>query len=312
MDRLHAMRLLIEVSDSGSFSRAAQKLNVPLSTLSRKITDLEDHVGTKFLVRTTRKIALTEAGKAYLNSCREILEQVDAAEQAAAGTFANPKGALAMTSPVMFGQRLVIPIVQEFLERYAQITLDLVLSDRNADLVQDGFDLAVRIGQLPDSSMSAARLGATRRIICVSPAVLAKHGMPRRPEDLAYLPCVAHDFQVSTTSWSFRGEGKKADLRVPVSPRLSVSTAEGVLEAAIQGAGFARLFCYQAADALRHGQLRVVLPEFEREPSPVNFLHVSGRAVPAKVRSFLDFAAPLLRGQLAELAAITSQAEASG
>ena len=311
MDRLQAMRMFVEVSDCGSFSRASQRLNIPLSTLSRKITELEEHVGTKFLVRTTRKIALTEAGRNYLDACREILEQVDAAEQAAAGSFASPKGLLSLTSPVMFGQRLIVPVIQEFLQRYAQITFDLVLSDRNADLVEDGFDLAVRVGQLPDSSMSAVRLGETRRIICASPAVLAHHGVPSRPDDLVDLPCVAHDFQVSTTSWSFRGEGRKPDRRVTVAPRLSVSTAEAALEAAIRGAGFARLFCYQAADAIRSGQLRVVLAEFECDPNPVNFLHASGRAVPAKVRSFLDFAAPLLRAELGELAATTSKAEAS-
>jgi DNA-binding transcriptional LysR family regulator len=308
MDRLQAMRLLIEVSDCGSFSRASQTLNVPLSTLSRRITELEEHVGTKFLVRTTRKIALTEAGRNYIEACRDILEQVDAAEQAAAGEFTIPKGSLLLTSPIMFGQQLLVPVIQEFLERYSHISVHLTLSDRNAQIVEEGFDLAVRVGQLPDSSMSAVRLGDTRRVICASPAVLEAHGVPKHPDDLLELPCVAHDFRVSATSWSFADKGRKGERRVIVDPRLSVSTAEAAVEAAIRGAGFARLFYYQAADALGRGELCVVLDQFEREPNPISFLHPSGRAVPAKVRSFLDFAAPKLRTKLVGLASIKSPA----
>lgn len=309
MDRFLAMRFLIEVNDCGSFSKASQRLNVPLSTLSRKITELEEHVGTRFLIRTTRKIALTEAGRNYLEACREILEQVDAAEKAAAGEFSIPKGSLSITSPVMFGQRLLVPVIEEFLGRYSHISLNLALSDRNSDIVEEGLDLAVRIGQLPDSSMSAVRLGETRRIICASPRVIETHGIPERPDDLIDLPCVAHDFKVSATSWTFGEQGRKSERRVMVNPRLSVSTAEAAVEAAVRGAGFARLFCYQAAEAVRRGDLKIVLEKFEREPSPISFLHPSGRAVPAKVRSFLDFAVPNLRSELGSLAAASSASQ---
>jgi DNA-binding transcriptional LysR family regulator len=303
MDRLHAMRLLIEVNDSGSFSGASQRLNVPLSTLSRKITELEEHVGTRFLVRTTRKIALTEAGRNYVGACREILDQVHAAEKTAAGEFTIPKGALSLSSPVMFGQRLLIPVIQDFLERYSHISLHLTLSDGNVRIVEEGFDLAVRIGHLPDSSLSAMRIGGTRHVICASPQALATYGVPKIPEDLLSLPCVAHDFQASATNWSFSDTGRKAERRLVINPRLSVSTAEAAVEAAIRGVGFARLFCYQAADAIKKGELCIVLEEFERETSPISFLHPSGRAVPAKLRSFLDFAAGKLRSNLAAMAA---------
>jgi DNA-binding transcriptional LysR family regulator len=301
------MRLLVEVSDCGSFSRAAQRLNVPLSTLSRRITDLERHVGTQFLTRTTRKLALTEAGRHYVEASREILEQVETAERTAAGEFSSPKGILAITSPVMFGQRFLLPVIGKFLDRYSDIRVDLALSDRNAQIVEEGFDLAVRVGVLPDSTMLAVRLGETRRIICASPAAIEKYGEPKVPEDLIDLPCVAHDFQVHATSWSFARAGGKGERRIVVNPRLSVSTAEGTVEAATSGAGFARLFSYQVADALNRGDLRLVLQQYELEPRPVSFLHSAGRAIPAKIRSFLDFAVPELRSTLLALSAPPSR-----
>ena len=302
MDRLLAMRMLVEVSETESFSRASQRLNIPVSTVSRKITELEEQIGTRFLVRTTRKVALTDAGRSYVESCRDILERVSAAERLAAGEFAMPRGALTITSPVMFGQRFVAPILHDFLEQYPGITAHLMLSDRNAQIVEEGFDLAVRVGELPDSSLSAVRLGETRRVICASPKLLQAQKVPQRPEDLLQLPCVAHDFQVSPIRWGFRDPMRKAPCWIVVDPRFSVSTAEAALSAAISGAGFARLFCYQAAEAVRRGELCLVLEEFELDPQPINFLHTAGRAIPAKIRSLLDFAVPKLRAELSRLA----------
>lgn len=296
------MRLLIEVCDSGSFSRASQRLNIPVSTVSRKITELEDYVGTRFLIRTTRKVTLTDAGRSYVESCRDILERVNAAERIAAGEFAIPRGSLVMTSSVMFGHRFLAPVLLEFLKRFSSITAHLALSDRNAQIIEEGFDLAVRIGQLPDSSLSALRIGETRRVICVSPKLLESQVRPQRPEDLLHLPCVAHDFSVSAVRWIFQYPGRKAPQGILVEPRFSVSTAETAVDAAIRGAGFARLFCYQVADAVRRGDLCLVLEDFELEPSPINFLYPPGRAVPAKIRSFLDFAAPKLRDELSSIA----------
>jgi DNA-binding transcriptional LysR family regulator len=302
MDRILAMRLLVEVSDSGSFSRASERLNIPVSTVSRKITELENLVGTRFLVRTTRKIALTDAGRSYVEACRDILDRVSTAERVAAGEFAVPKGTLAITSPVMLGQRFIAPVLIEFLERFSNISAHLTLSDRNAQIVEEGFDLAVRIGDLPDSSLTALRIGETRRVICVSPSLLRSHKPPRRPEDLLKLPCVAHDFSVSAVRWSFRDPGRKAPQGILVEPRLSVSTAEAAADAAVRGAGFARLFCYQVADAVKRGDLCLVLQDFELDPKPINLLFSPGRAVPAKIRSFIDFATPKLRDELSNIA----------
>jgi len=302
MDRLRAMRMLVEVSDAGSFSRASQRLNIPVSTVSRKITELEEKVGTRFLVRTTRKLAVTDAGRSYVESCRDILERVNAAERIAAGEFAVPMGSLTITSPVMFGQRFVVPVLNDFLGQHPSISAHLTLSDRNAQIVEEGFDVAVRVGQLPDSSLSAVRLGETRRVICVSPKVLEGHKVPRLPEDLLELPCVAHDFRVSPMRWGFRDPGRRAPRWIVVDPRLSVSTAEAAVSAAISGAGFARLFCYQVADAVRRGELCLVLEDLELDPKPINFLHPASRAMPAKIRSFLDFAVPKLRAELSAIA----------
>ena len=301
MDRLLAMRVLVEVSEAGGFSRASQRLNIPVSTVSRKITELEEYVGTRFLVRTTRKVALTDAGRSYVEACRDILERVSVAERIAAGEFATPMGALTLTSPVMFGQHFLTPILHAFLDRYPNISAHLILSDRNAQIVEEGFDLAVRVGHLPDSSLTAIRLGQTRRVICASPRLLKRYPIPQRPEDLLQLPCVAHDFQISPVRWSFRDPVRKAARWIVVDPRLSVSTAEAAVRAAILGSGFARLFCYQVAEAVRRGELSLVLEEFELQAPPIHLLHPAGRVVPAKIRSFLDFAVPKLRTELSDI-----------
>ena len=298
MDRLEAMALLVDAVESGSLSAAGRKRNMPLPTVSRKISDLERHLGTRLLIRSTRNLSLTEAGAAYVAASKRILDQVGEAERTAAGEFEAPRGDLVVTAPILFGRLYVLPVVNAFLARYPEINVRLALSDRNAHLIDDHVDMAVRVGALPDSSLTATRIGSVRHVICASPAYLAAHGVPQTPAGLFALACVGHDFADPSQSWTFRQPGSKADFAVPVRQRLTVTTAEAALDAAIAGVGVTRLLSYQAAAAVARGALSIILTEFEREPLPVSLLHAGHGLMPQKMRGFLDFAAPRLRAAM--------------
>jgi DNA-binding transcriptional LysR family regulator len=301
MDRLEAMSILLRVADRGSFSAASRDLGVPLATVSRKVNELESHLGTRLLVRTTRKVALTEAGAVYLASARRILEEIDETERVAAGEFHAPRGELVLTAPVFFGRLHLLPVVTDFLAAYPEINIRLLLSDGNLHLLDDRVDMATRIGPLPDSSMVATRIGSMRTVVCASPRLLAGHGAPKEPEDLAALPCVNFDFLSPALAWPFRLKGAKGSFEVPIRPRLSVSTAEAAVWAARQGVGATRVLHYQCADAVRDGSLRIILADAEVEPLPVHLVHAGRGALPSKMRVFLDFAAGRLRERLASL-----------
>ncbi|HTQ99791.1 MAG TPA: LysR family transcriptional regulator [Candidatus Acidoferrum sp.] len=300
MDRFEAMAMLVTVTETGSLSAAGRALKVPLATLSRKISDLETLLGTRLLIRTTRKLTLTDAGVAYVAAARRILEQVDAAEREAAGEFTTPKGELVITAPTLFGRLHVLPLVAEFLARHTEINIRLVLTDRNVDLIDAHIDMAVRIGTLPDSSMVATQVGLVRSVVCASPALLKQHGTPKHPDDLRKLPCITVDTPFPAAGWRFRASGAAA-FEVHVVPRLSVTTTDAAVAAAVSGIGATRLLHYQVADAVKAGALRIVLAGFEPEPSPISLIHVSRGQMPLKMRRFLDFAAPLLRNTLAKI-----------
>lgn len=302
MDRFEAMALLREVVDRGSLSAAGRSLRVPVPTLSRKISELEASLGTRLLIRTTRRLALTEAGAAYLAAARRILVQVDEAEREAAGEFTAPRGELVVTAPLHFGRLHVLPVVTAFLALYPEIDVRLRLADRNLHLVDDHIDMAVRIGRLEDSSMVATRVGAMRVVVCASPDLLARHGVPGSPADLRDRPVVAVDAPMAASGWRFPQAGQAQVTEVPVAPRLTVTTTEAAAQAAAAGVGFARLLHYQAAAAIEAGTLRVVLEAFEPTPVPVHLLHAGRGQLPLKMRCFLDFAAPRLRARLAALA----------
>jgi DNA-binding transcriptional LysR family regulator len=301
MDRLEAMTILLRVIDEGSFSAASRKLGVPLATVSRKVSDLETHLGTKLLVRTTRKVALTDAGAVYAASARRILEEIDETERLAAGEYHAPRGDLVVTAPVFFGRLHVLPIVTDFLAAYPEINVRLLLSDQNLHLMDDHVDVAVRIGSLPDTSMVASRIGSMRVVVCASPRLLAGHGAPKTPTDLTTLPCVNFEFLWPSSTWPFRLTAAKGVIEVPIRSRLSVSTAEAAVRAAIRGVGATRVLHYQCADGLRDESLRIILAEFELEPLPIHLLHARRGALPSKTRVFLDFATGRLREQLATL-----------
>jgi DNA-binding transcriptional LysR family regulator len=299
MDRLDAMSIFVAAVETGSFSAAGRKLDVPLPTVSRKVSELEAHLKARLLVRSTRKLSLTEAGIAYLAACKRILDDVGSAERTAAGEYSAPRGDLVLTAPIVFGRLHVLPIVCDFLARFPEINVRLVLSDRNAQLVDDQIDMAVRIGTLPDSSLVATRVGSVTYVVCASPDFLAAQGTPKTPQDLARLPCVTLDSVAGGAAWTFTSPEAGRNLSIDVRTRLSVNTAEAAIDAAIAGAGLARVLSYQAARSVEAGKLKRVLRKFEGDPLPVSLVYAGQGHLPLKLRSFLDFAAPRLKALLA-------------
>lgn len=299
-DRLEAMSILVAVVEGGSFSAAARRLGMPLATVSRKIGELEAHLGARLLHRSTRKLAVTEAGQSYLAACRRILEQVGEAERAASGEYAAPKGDLIITAPIVFGRRHVLPVVVDFLRLHPHIDARLVLSDRWVHLLDDHVDVAVRVGTLPDSSLVAMGLGTVRQVVCASPSYLAERGVPGSPSELRGHDCIAFETLSAGKSWIF-GMGR-SEIAIPLHFRLRVNTAEAAIDAALAGVGLTRVLSYQVADAVRTGALRIVLAEFEPAPWPVNLIHGAQGPLPLKLRAFLDFARKRLGQRLSEAA----------
>jgi DNA-binding transcriptional LysR family regulator len=299
MDRLEAMSLLIAVAEAGSLTAAGRKLGVPLPTVSRKISELEAHLMTRLLTRSTRRLSLTEAGAAYVAAAKRILDEVNEAERAASGEHAAPRGEIVITAPLAFGRLHVLPVIAEFLARWPEIDVRLVLADRNLHLIDDHVDIAVRIGALADSTLVSTRVGAARRVVCGSPTYFAAHGAPQRPEDLAALSAVTFDQLSSSEHWSFRDPKSKRETRVVMRSRLSVNTAEAAIDGAAAGLGVTRVLSYQAAQPVLGGKIQIVLADYEPAPSPVSLIHAGQGLMPLKVRMLLDFAAPRLRARLA-------------
>ena len=297
MDRLDAMHVLLATVDGGSLSAAGRQLGQPLSTVSRKISELETRLGARLLVRSNRQVALTDAGRSYVAASRRILADVEEAERAAAGEYSTPRGSLVMTAPVVFGRLHVLPVVTAFLAAYPEIDIRLVLADRIIHLVDDHVDLALRISELPDSSMVAIRLGSVRRVVCGSPGYLDRHGTPETPQALSSHGCITLEGLMSANRWEF-SDGEKS-IAVPVRSRLAVNTAEAAVDAAIAGLGVTRVLSYQIAAAEQAGSLVRILREFEPAPAPVSLVYAAQGMLPLKLRAFLDFAAPRLKAALA-------------
>ncbi|MBZ9978694.1 LysR substrate-binding domain-containing protein [Mesorhizobium sp. BR-1-1-10] len=298
MDRLEAMSLFVAAAAGGRLSPPPRHSDVPLATVSRKVSELERYLKTRLLNRSTRRLTLTDAGHAYLAACRRILDQVGDAERTAGGEYSAPTGELIITAPIVFGRLHVLPVVTDFLAAYPLVDIRLTLGDRISQLAEDHIDLAVRIGRLPDSRMVAIRVGSIGHVVCASPAYLAGRGIPETPGDLEAHSCITFEGLGSLATWTFTVD--KADFVVPVRSRLRVNTAEAAIDAAIAGVGVTRVLSYQIVAAARSGTLRPVLRDFEPEPWPVNLVHAGQGRLPVKLRAFLDFAAPRLRERLAQ------------
>lgn len=291
MDRLQAMGVFVKVAETGGFAEAARRLALSPPAVTRAVASLEETIGARLLTRTTRHVKLTDVGSRYLEDCRRILAEVSEAEASAAGSYARPTGILSVTAPILFGRLYVLPVLTSYLAAHPTVDGRALYFDRVVNIVDEGIDVAVRIGALADSGLTAIRCGSVRRVVCAAPSYLAAHGRPRTPADLTRhrIVAVAHS---GVSEWRF---GHDQGIIVTVKPRLACNVNESAIAAAIDGWGMTRVLSYQVAEALRDGRLETVLEEFEPEPLPIHIVHVEGRAASARVRSFVGHAVAQLR-----------------
>jgi DNA-binding transcriptional LysR family regulator len=295
VDRLHLINIFVAVVDTGGFAGAARKLEVSAPAVTRAINELERHLGVRLLTRTTRVVRVTEDGARYADDCRRILAELAEADAEVSGRHGSPHGRLTLTAPVLFGARFVTPIVTEYLARYPEVSASCWFVDRVVNMIDEGVDVAVRIGELPDSSMQAVRVGRVRRVICAAPAYLRQHGVPQKPADLAAHCIISASAVTPSVEWRLLEQGKPQVVKL--QPRLVTTSNDSALAAAVGGFGLARLLSYQVADALRDGRLQSVLGEFEPPELPVHLVHREGRHASQKARAFLDLALERLRAE---------------
>ena len=282
--------------ECGSLSKASRKLGQPLATVSRKVSELENHLKADLLIRSSKGLELTAAGRTYVISARTILEQLSEAERAAAGEYTAPKGDLVVTAPTMFGRLHVLPVVTAFLTAFPEVSVELMLTDRVTHFLDDQVDVALRIGDLPDSSLIATRLGAVRRVTCASPLYLASRAAPAVPQDLADHDVISFESVSSPTTWRYWSDGN--ELAVVLRSRLSVSTIDAAIDAGLAGAGVVRTMSYQVAGYVRDGLLQLLLEAYEPTPRPVHLVYAKQSRLPLKLRAFVDFVVPRLRDRL--------------
>lgn len=304
MDRFEAMSVLLAVIEAGSLSAGARRLRKPLATVSRKVGELEKHLGVRLVLRSSRGLALTDEGRAFVTASRRILEDLEAAEHQAAGDYGALRGELHVTAPIAFGEHHLLPIALEFLKEQPEINLRLTLADQQISLTDEHIDVALRIGHLVDSALIAKRVGTVRRVICASPAYLARRGVPQQPEDLAQHDGISFQGFAIAPEWRYRRDS--AAFAIEPRPKLAVNTTKAAIQAALADLGIIRVLSYQVADELRTGQLQVLLPDFTPEPLPINLIYARAELLPLKVRCFLDWTVPRLRARMAGLDAETS------
>ena len=310
MGRLEAMQVFVAVVEGQGFSAASRTLGIPLPTVSRWVTELEEQLGTQLLTRSTRKVVVTDSGRQYYETVRRILEDLADAELQAAGEYRNPRGQLTITAPTVFGRLYVLPIVRDFMASHPEITARLHFSDFFTDLMEEHVDLGVRIGNLTDVTLIAVKVGEVGNIYCASPGYFAARGLPSLPEELVKHDCINFSKSGDPVPWPFKSPGQ-AQQSVTITPRLSVNTADAAAGAAIAGGGVTWLYSYQAAPHLAVGKLSAVLTKFEADPVPVSIVYPASRVVPQKVRHFIDFAAERLRAALQEVNSTCNVALAS-
>jgi DNA-binding transcriptional LysR family regulator len=286
MDRIDAMQAFVAVADLEGFAPAARKLKLSPSAVTRLIAALEERLGARLLQRTTRSVTLTDTGRHYLERARRILADVEEAERAAEGERTRPSGRLVVSAPLGFGRLHVSPMMSAYLKRYPEVSGELRLEDRMINLVEDGVDLAVRIGHLADSSLVARHVGEMRRIAVASPAYLKARGEPKTPEAIASHDTIQFGSTAGVADWRFL-DGSK-EVRIAYDPRFSSNSSDAAIQYAAEGGGLTRVLAYQAADALKAGRLKIVLAKFELPAVPINIVYPTSRLLSAKVRSFID------------------------
>ncbi|MEQ8354275.1 MAG: LysR family transcriptional regulator [Kiloniellaceae bacterium] len=295
MDRFRELTTFVAVAEEGAFNAAARRLGTSPPVVTRLVTALEARLGARLFTRTTRRVALTEAGARLREDAQRILGELDEAEVSARGATLAPRGHLRLTAPVLFGERFLAPVLRDYLDAFPEVTAAVLFVDRNANLVDEGLDVALRIGDLPDSSLVARRVASVRPLLVAAPAYLARCGRPKNLAALREHRLVYPSSVSDVPSWSFVAGGRRQSLRL--APALTVNSLAAALDAALAGWGLTRALSYQVADALASGDLVEVLPEFEDRVVPVHLLHAEGRRAAAKIRSFVDFTAERLRSQ---------------
>lgn len=300
MDRLQEIEVFVAVAEAGGLSRAATQLRLSPPAVTRALASLEDRLGVRLFQRSTRSLTITEAGQRFLERSRRILSDFEDAQADAAGEASVPRGHLTVTASVTFGRAILAPIICDFLMVNRGITVSAVFLDRVTNLVDEGIDIAVRIGELPDSSLVARRLGSVRRLLVASPKYIKHHGPPTSPGDLARHSLIAFTGLMPLREWRYQTGGKPQS--IALTPAFEVNDALAALQAAEAGHGIAPALSYMVADRLRDGRLLEVLAENSQPPVPVHIVHSSARLVAPKVRAFIAFAAPRLADELGRAA----------
>jgi DNA-binding transcriptional LysR family regulator len=297
MDRLHAMQIYTAVVENGGFTAASRALRIPLPTVCRKIAELEEHIGAQLLTRSTRKVAVTDTGEQFYEDAQRILENIDAMERQASGEFQHVKGLLSITAPSLFGQKHVLPVINDFIKTHQEIEVRLLFSNQVLDLSEDHIDLGFRIGALSDNSANTRELGQVRQVVCASPSYLAAHNTPKQPKDILDHQCITFSRSGNRVPWTFGASAGKLKHINPRS-RLLLNSAESATESALQHCGLTQLYSYQAAPYIAKGELEIVLEEFEISPPPVNLILPHDQRLPQKIKAFSNFAVPMIRESL--------------
>lgn len=300
VDRLTPMLVFARIVEGGSLSAGARAVGKSLPAVCRSLAQLEKRLGERLLHRTTRRIALTEAGKEFYERCRRVAAEIEDAEEAVSARRLEPQGVLAVTAPLLFGRMHVAPVVVEYLRRHRKTSVNLLLTDRTVNLVEEGMDAAIRIGELADSSLVARRLGAIPRVVCASPDYLKRNSVPARPEDLARHECIRFTGLSTGREWSFVEQGRET--RTRVEGRLVTNNGDAAIDAALHGLGLVMVLGYQVEQPLADGRLVRVLADFESAAAPVHALYSSARLVPPKLKAFLELLSESIPARLEALA----------
>lgn len=293
MDKLDAMKVFVEVAKRQSFTLAANTLGLSAPATTRAIASLEQRLAVKLFHRTTRHVRLTEPGARFLKDAKRIIDDLQEAEAAVTGIYAQPSGTLTVTAPVLFGERHVMPIIRDYLAQYPEVSIKAMLYDRVTSLLEEGLDIAIRIGHLKDSSLYAIQVGEVRKMVCASPDYLAKHGTPRQPSDLTEHQIIFPAAFESPNAWPFQHQGEKE--WVKLTPRLHCNHNTSALQSAVLGLGITRLMSYQIGEELQNGTLQSILTDFEEAPLPVNIVYLESRRSNTKFQSFIELAVERLR-----------------
>ncbi len=297
MSQFHLINVFVAVVDANGFAGAARKLNISPPAVTRAINDLESQLGVRLLTRTTRVVRVTEAGERYAQDCRRILAEMRDADESVAGMHGAPRGHISVTAPVLFGRKFVTPVVLDYLLKYPLANVNCIFLDRMVNMLDEGIDVCVRIGELADSTMQGVRVGQVHRVICASPDYLAQQGLPLVPDDLLQHCIISASSLTLTPVWRFIHQGNMQSIKV--LPRMTTTTNDSAIAAAAAGLGITRLLSYQIDEHLKDGRLRRVLQDYEGAPLPVHVLHREGRYASQKVRTFLDLTVAFLRGNSA-------------